>query len=206
MSFEKQSLSILCEALDRLEEGFGDLPAFDNDSDMARLRRVLMEAADKLQDYYSCHYPLYAGQMLKPPHPVARLVHMLAMWINPNNHALDGGRASSAMEKEAVADIAAMQGKGDAFHMAVFRAFLVDGKNLARKSVLLKVARSAGLPEACAETVLDRRTFKEAADRECEETKQLGIHVLPTVIESSRRLVGFQPYGKIVRWLEGAQV
>ena len=29
------------------------------------------------------------------------------MWINPNNHALDGGRASSAMEKEAVAEIAA---------------------------------------------------------------------------------------------------
>jgi tyrosine decarboxylase/aspartate 1-decarboxylase len=32
------------------------------------------------------------------------------MWINPNNHALDGGRASSAMEKEAVADIARMFG------------------------------------------------------------------------------------------------
>jgi glutamate/tyrosine decarboxylase-like PLP-dependent enzyme len=35
---------------------------------------------------------------------------MLAMWINPNNHALDGGRASSAMEKEAVAEIASMFG------------------------------------------------------------------------------------------------
>src|SRR5258705_8356752 len=48
--------------------------------------------------------------MLKPPHPVARLAYALAMWINPNNHALDGGRASSAMEKEAVAEIAAMFG------------------------------------------------------------------------------------------------
>ena len=28
--------------------------------------------------------------------------YALAQWINPNNHALDGGRASSAMEKEAV--------------------------------------------------------------------------------------------------------
>jgi tyrosine decarboxylase/aspartate 1-decarboxylase len=53
---------------------------------------------------------LYAGQMLKPPHPVARLAYALAMWINPNNHALDGGRATSAMEKEAVAEIAAMFG------------------------------------------------------------------------------------------------
>src|SRR5260221_5692630 len=48
--------------------------------------------------------------MLKPPHPVARLAYALAMWINPNNHALDGGRASSAMEKEAVAEIAGMSG------------------------------------------------------------------------------------------------
>jgi glutamate/tyrosine decarboxylase-like PLP-dependent enzyme len=53
---------------------------------------------------------MYAGQMLKPPHPVARLAYALAMWINPNNHALDGGRATSAMEKEAVAEIAAMFG------------------------------------------------------------------------------------------------
>jgi glutamate/tyrosine decarboxylase-like PLP-dependent enzyme len=48
--------------------------------------------------------------MLKPPHPVARLAYALAMWINPNNHALDGGRSTSAMEKEAVAEIAAMFG------------------------------------------------------------------------------------------------
>ncbi|HSB54307.1 MAG TPA: aminotransferase class V-fold PLP-dependent enzyme, partial [Gemmatimonadales bacterium] len=33
-----------------------------------------------------------------------------AMWINPNNHALDGGRASSAMEREAVAELARMVG------------------------------------------------------------------------------------------------
>ena len=52
--------------------------------------------------------------MLKPPHPVARLAYALAMWINPNNHALDGGRASSAMEKEAVAEIARMFGWDDA--------------------------------------------------------------------------------------------
>ena len=35
---------------------------------------------------------------------------MLALWVNPNNHALDGGRASSRMEKEAVAELARMFG------------------------------------------------------------------------------------------------
>ncbi|HEY2955243.1 MAG TPA: aminotransferase class I/II-fold pyridoxal phosphate-dependent enzyme [Candidatus Eisenbacteria bacterium] len=76
----------------------------------AALERVLLEVADRLHDNYPYFHPLYAGQMLKPPHPVARLAYALAMWINPNNHALDGGRASSRMEKEAVAEIARMFG------------------------------------------------------------------------------------------------
>jgi len=41
---------------------------------------------------------------------VARAAYALAMKINPNNHARDGGRASSAMEVEAVREIAGMFG------------------------------------------------------------------------------------------------
>jgi glutamate/tyrosine decarboxylase-like PLP-dependent enzyme len=77
---------------------------------MERAQEVLTETARRLQDNFPYFHPLYAGQMLKPPHPVARTAYALATWINPNNHALDGGRASSQMEKEAVADLAAMFG------------------------------------------------------------------------------------------------
>src|SRR5207249_1996269 len=90
--------------------GFADLPAADHQVDRAALARVLNEVADRLHDNYPYFHPLYAGQMLKPPHSVARLAYMLALWLNPNNHALDGGRASSAMEKEAVAALAKMVG------------------------------------------------------------------------------------------------
>ena len=74
------------------------------------LDAVLQQVAERLKDNYPYGDPLYAGQMLKPPHPVARLAYEMALKINPNNHALDGGRASSAMEKEAVADLARMIG------------------------------------------------------------------------------------------------
>src|SRR5690348_9701964 len=77
---------------------------------MEKIAGTLAQTAGRLRDNYPYFHPLYAGQMLKPPHPVARLAYGLAMWINPNNHALDGGRATSAMEKEAVAEIAAMFG------------------------------------------------------------------------------------------------
>jgi len=108
---DTDSLPLLHEALARMEQGFESLPPRDAAAcDPAALRKVLYEVADRMRDNYPYFHPQYAGQMLKPPHPVARLAYALAMWINPNNHALDGGRASSAMEKEAVAAIARMFG------------------------------------------------------------------------------------------------
>ena len=106
-----ESLGVFSEVARKLDNGFARLPAFQNQSPgMARLAEVLKATAERLQDNYPYFHPLYAGQMLKPPHPVARLAYALALWINPNNHALDGGRATSAMEKEAVAEIAGMYG------------------------------------------------------------------------------------------------
>ena len=108
---DQKCLASLLEAVKKLDAGFAKLPAFDGDAPgMARIEEVLSATAERLQDNYPYFHPLYAGQMLKPPHPVARLAYALAMWINPNNHALDGGRATSAMEKEAVTEIAAMFG------------------------------------------------------------------------------------------------
>jgi tyrosine decarboxylase / aspartate 1-decarboxylase len=108
---DSDSLLLLHDALARLDEGFAHLPEQEGEAaDPFAMRQVLLEVADRLRDNYPYFHPQYAGQMLKPPHAVARLAYALAMWINPNNHALDGGRASSAMEKEAVAGIARMFG------------------------------------------------------------------------------------------------
>ncbi len=113
--FDRGSLEDLAAALERLERGFADLPESSDPLvglPEGAMRAVLLETASRLTDNYPYFHPLYAGQMLKPPHPVARLAYALAMWINPNNHALDGGRASSAMEKEAVAALAKHFGWG----------------------------------------------------------------------------------------------
>jgi len=108
---DTQSLTMLRRALDRLAAGFAGLPPSGTQlEDAAGLERVLLDVAERLQNNYPYFHPLYAGQMLKPPHPVARLAYALALWVNPNNHARDGGRASSAMEQEAVAEIARMFG------------------------------------------------------------------------------------------------
>lgn len=107
---DSTSLTVLRDALRILEKGFSGLPPSYENTDDSELNDILAQVAERMKDNFPYFHPLYAGQMLKPPHPIARLAYMLALWINPNNHALDGGRASSAMEKEAVADIAKMIG------------------------------------------------------------------------------------------------
>src|SRR5258706_9484496 len=110
MIIEQDILDLLREAATVLNDIFMGMPATSQRTDLESLRAVLLETADKLVDNYPYPHPLYAGQMLKPPHPIARLAYTLALWINPNNHALDGGKASSMMEKECVSHIAKMIG------------------------------------------------------------------------------------------------
>ena len=144
MQIEQKTLEAFLDAAKKLDAGFANLPTYDlNAPGAERLAEVLNATAERLHDNYPYFHPLYAGQMLKPPHPAARLAYALAMWINPNNHALDGGRATSAMEKEAVAEIASMFGwTGFLGHlcgggtMANLEALWVAGQLLPGKKML----------------------------------------------------------------------
>jgi tyrosine decarboxylase/aspartate 1-decarboxylase len=105
-------LGLLSRATELLEAEFGTLPEFEAESptSVERMAEVLEATARRLGDNYPYFHPLYAGQMIKPPHQLARAAYALAMKINPNNHAMDCGRASSEMEVEAVGEIAGMFG------------------------------------------------------------------------------------------------
>jgi glutamate/tyrosine decarboxylase-like PLP-dependent enzyme len=103
-------LELLQQALATLAKGYDDLPAFTPDFDTQAASEVLQIVAEKMQDNYPYYHPQYAGQMLKPPHAIARIAYAMSLWVNPNNHALDGGRASSALEKECIVDLGHMYG------------------------------------------------------------------------------------------------
>src|ERR1700683_4369308 len=96
------------------QDGFGP---FDRHASLDipddRFAAVFAEFTGRLRDNYPFFHPSYIGQMLKPPHPAAVAGYLTAMLINPNNHALDGGPATAQMEKEAVAQLAAMVGFDD---------------------------------------------------------------------------------------------
>ncbi len=93
------------------EERFGPYerhPASEPDPE--RLAAAWDEFAARMADHYPFFHPRFAGQMLKPPHPVAVAAYEAAMRINPNNHALDGGPGTSSLEVEVVDQLAGMFG------------------------------------------------------------------------------------------------
>jgi glutamate/tyrosine decarboxylase-like PLP-dependent enzyme len=81
-------------------------PAVDD----SRFAAAFAQLTERLTDNYPFFHPRYAGQMLKPPHPAAVVGYLTAMLINPNNHALDGGPATAAMEREVIQQLATMFG------------------------------------------------------------------------------------------------
>jgi glutamate/tyrosine decarboxylase-like PLP-dependent enzyme len=101
-------------AFDLVAEWEASFGPFDrhpaSEADAARLDAAWAEFAERMQANLPFFHPDYAGQMLKPPHPVAVAGYLAGMLINPNNHALDSSPATSQMEKEVVADLAAMFG------------------------------------------------------------------------------------------------
>ena len=91
----------LRRSFDAVDRWHADGSAMPPDSTMTvaseRVAEVLGDLTARLADNYPYGHPRYAGQMLKPPHPVASLAYAIAMQINPNNHALDGGAATAPL-------------------------------------------------------------------------------------------------------------
>ena len=109
--------ALLHRALQHVEDWEQSWGAFDRHPSLGvdpdRLDDAFDAYLERLEGNYPFHHPRYAGQMLKPPHPIALAAYAAAQRINPNNHALDGGPPTGQMEKEVVADLADMLGLPD---------------------------------------------------------------------------------------------
>jgi predicted DsbA family dithiol-disulfide isomerase len=91
------------------------------------------------------------------------------------------------------------RGTGDPFRRAVYRAYFVDGSNIALVDELLRIAGSVGLPVDEARTVLAERSFAAAVDADWQRAGDLRITAVPTHLCGGKKLAGFGPYDDFVR-------
>lgn len=82
----------------------------------------------------------------------------------------------------------------DAFHMAMFQAYFVDGKNLAKIDILMEIVAGLSLDGRAARRVLEERTYQDAVDRDWQLAYARGVTAVPTFMANGMRLVGAQSY------------
>ena len=84
-----------------------------------------------------------------------------------------------------------------ALHLALFRAYFVEARDISNPGVLLEIAGRIGLSVDAAREVIERRTFKDAVDADWKLSRQYGITGVPTFVAGRRGVVGAQPYETI---------
>ena len=92
--------------------------------------------------------------------------------------------------------------RGDEFHAAVFKAYFVDGKNIASIPVLAELASSVELPADEAAEILATGAFKAAVDADWALSQEKSITAVPTFVLNQDRVVGAQPYEALEGLLE----
>jgi len=93
------------------------------------------------------------------------------------------------------------KGRGEEFHNAVFRAYFVEGINIAKTEELASLAKTVGLSEQEAKNVLEVRTHRQAVDSDWKKSHQLGITAVPTFVINQKAVVGAQPYEVLEHFL-----
>jgi len=101
---------------------------------------------------------------------------------------------------------AEQKGRGDEFHMAVYKAYFVDLRNIGDVGELVHIAQSAGLPGNDAEKVLDTGSCKEAVDSDWALSRELGVTAVPTYLIDGDAVVGAYPYEVLEDFLKAHHV
>ena len=83
---------------------------------------------------------------------------------------------------------------GHKFHIEAFKAYFVEGKNIALKDVLLNLIENSGLDSKEGETIIENREFSDAVDADWELSRAKGVTAVPSFFFGLDRLVGAQPY------------
>lgn len=84
----------------------------------------------------------------------------------------------------------------DAFrrvHEGLFRAYMVEGRNLGRRETLLEVAGEAGIDVDALADALDDGRYEEELRRAADEAERYGIESTPTMLFGRHKVVGCAP-------------
>jgi len=134
---------------------------------------------------------LFAGRAFDIKAMQARLAGLMAEEGLPFSQRTMTYNSRLAQE---LAKWAETQSGGAGIHDALYRAYFVDGLNIALIDNLMTVVRQLGLPEDEARDMLVSRRFRNAVDADWRRCRKLEVTAVPTFVVGGNGVVGAQPY------------
>lgn len=139
---------------------------------------------------------LFAGRETMIRDMQARLVQVAATEGLP---LTERSRTYNSRLAQELGKWAEAQGHGNEFHQVIYRAFFVDGVNIALVDELVRIAAAIGLPADGARTVVEKRSYAAVVDADWQRAMELRITAVPTHLCGDKRLTGFAAYEDFVR-------
>jgi predicted DsbA family dithiol-disulfide isomerase len=104
------------------------------------------------------------------------------------------------------AKFAEVQGVGEVYHQAVFRAYWQYARSLEERAVLCEIAESLGLDGDSFLAALDSDELDQAVSADIAQAQMLGITGVPALVFEKQYLVnGAQPYETLCEVVERIQ-
>ena len=144
---------------------------------------------------------LFAGLEMDIPAVKTRIARLMAEEGLPYGDRTMTYNSRLAQE---LAKWAETQPGGGAIHDALFRAYFVAGRNIARVDTLVEVAQQIGLDGDQGRKVLESGRFKDAVDADWQRSVNLGVTGVPTFLVGDRAVVGAHPYEVLEKLVAGA--
>ena len=91
-----------------------------------------------------------------------------------------------------------------AIYDVLFRAYFVDGVNIAEVDRLVEISGAIGLPPEQAREVLETRSYSVSVDDDWQRASELGVTGVPTFVMNGKGLVGAQSYDVLEDFVERA--
>lgn len=89
-------------------------------------------------------------------------------------------------------------------HDALYKAYFVDGLNIAKPEILVSAAAGVGIPPDETRIALAERQMRAAVDADWARSRALGVTGVPTFLIGNNALVGAQPYEILEEFVSSA--
>ena len=139
---------------------------------------------------------LFAGRGMDLPAAKARMVEVMAA------EGLDFGERTMTFNSRLAQELGAFASdRLPEIHQALFRAYFVEGKNLARTEVLIEAGLRVGLRREEMNEVLDGRRMEGLVDADWRRCHEKGVTGVPTFRVGDAMAVGALPYEQLEAFL-----